>query len=135
MINIQLPLFVLLPLFPLHHPIPAVSLSALSITLVFLSLSWLHAVLVIKDCLMCFPSPLSYESCNFVTLTQSSASRHGIAPPTMDFISFYISRKCREKHIFLTNSHMVRCSWFGAAPSLSSLAHGHFFFEWSRNET
>lgn len=71
-------------------------------------LSWLRAVLVIDDCLKCLPSPLHHESHNFVTLMHSSGPLQGIAPPTTDSISLYISRKCSRKHILLTQ-RTVRC--------------------------
>lgn len=89
--------------FPLHRPIPAVSLSPpLSITSDFLSLSWLHAVLVINDCLLCFPSLLSYEGCNFVTLAQFCTSNHWL------HIISHQQEMQREAH-FLSRFH----TWSG----------------------
>lgn len=92
--------------FPLHFPSPALSLAALSITLHFLSLSWLRAVLVFDDCLKCLPSPFHHESCNFVTLMRSGGPCQGVAAPAAHFISLSISRKCSGKHIIGTQGQV-----------------------------
>lgn len=109
---------------PLSFP-SSLSLAALSITFHFLSLSWLHAVLVIDDCLKCLPSPFHRESCNFVTLARSGGPRRGLTPPTTEFISLSISRKCIGEHVTGTQGQVA---FEGLHTDFFFYAAGDFFF-------